>query len=80
MNKILIPLDKVPVGSVCRVISILKSSKLKMRLLDLGIVPDSKIEILRENLGKTSVAYGVKGTVIALRNEDAEKVIVKLGD
>lgn len=48
------------------------------RMLDLGIVKDSKIITLCKSMFSGTVAYLIKGSVIALRKEDANKIKVKL--
>lgn len=50
---------------------------LRNRLLDFGLVPGTKVEgVMSSPLGDP-VAYLVRGTVLALRREDAEAVILQ---
>ena len=56
---------------------ILKKSKIRKRLMDLGIVPGTKILcVIKSPLGDPA-AYFVRGAVIALRNNDSCDIILK---
>lgn len=47
------------------------------RLLDLGLVPGSVVEADLASLLGTPIAYRIRGTLIALRREQADKVLVR---
>lgn len=49
---------------------------LAQRLLDLGLVPKTKVEALFTSRGGDPVAYFVRGTVLALRLSTAREVII----
>jgi len=49
----------------------------RRRLLDFGIVPGSSISIRMNSPLKDPVAYLVKGTLVALRKNQAKKVLIK---
>jgi DtxR family Mn-dependent transcriptional regulator len=49
----------------------------RRRLLDLGILPDTKIEIDLESPLQDPIAYRVRNTSIALRNSLADLVLIK---
>ena len=80
MNRIFIsnPLSLVdiPVGGSARVVNILTIGANRRRLLDLGLVPDSIIKVIRRSPAGNPTAYLIKGTMIALRNEDARQILV----
>ena len=80
MNRIVIsnPLSLVdiPVGGSARVVNILTIGANRRRLLDLGLVPDSIIKVIRRSPAGNPTAYLIKGTLIALRNEDARQILV----
>jgi DtxR family transcriptional regulator, Mn-dependent transcriptional regulator len=46
------------------------------RLLDLGVVPGSVLEIVLVSPGGDPVAYRIRGAAIALRREQAERILV----
>ena len=57
--------------------SIAHKSKIKRRLLDLGIVPGTKIScVIKSPLGDPT-AYFVRGALIALRCSDACDIIIR---
>lgn len=74
-------LNDIPVGCNALVKKINASGIKKRRLLDLGLVPGTKVEAVgRSPLGDPT-AYNIRGAVIALRNEEASMVQVsKLGN
>lgn len=80
MNKIVIPnplsLIDIPVGGSARVVNILTIGPNRRRLLDLGLVPGSQVEIIRRSPAGNPTAYLIKGTLIALRNDDARQILV----
>lgn len=51
---------------------------IKRRLLDLGITEKTLIEKKLENITKNLSAYLFRNTLVAIRNEDAEKVIIEV--
>ncbi|MCX7798367.1 MAG: DtxR family transcriptional regulator [Melioribacter sp.] len=49
----------------------------RRRLLDLGIVPGTKIKAVLESIGKDPVAYEVRGTLIALRKNQSDYIFIQ---
>jgi Fe2+ transport system protein FeoA len=49
--------------------------KLRQRLLDIGFVPETKVKCVRISPFGDPKAFFVRGTVIALRNSDSEKIL-----
>lgn len=66
----------IPVGDSARVVNILTIGANRRRLLDLGLVPGSRVEVIRRSPAGNPTAYLIKGTLIALRNEDARQILV----
>ena len=77
-NKKIISLNKLPIGKTGYVDSLLSLGNERRRMLDLGIVPNTKIEVLYKSPTGDPTAYFIRGTVIAFRKEDAEKIHVKI--
>ena len=73
---IIIPLSKMPVGSSCQIASLNLEGLTRRRMLDLGMVPGTLIECVRKSPSGDPAAYRVRGSLIALRNENADKVDV----
>ncbi|MDI9441761.1 MAG: ferrous iron transport protein A [Firmicutes bacterium] len=49
----------------------------RQRLLDLGLVPGTKVAMLFANPAGSPIAYLIRGTVVALRRETAEAVEIE---
>ncbi len=72
-------LSSLDVGETATVVKLserLRGSN-RRRLLDLGIIPGSKIKVMYENISGNPRAYEVKNTLIALRNDIADLIFVK---
>lgn len=67
-------LNKLPLGCSGKVCSLDFDGKERRRILDLGLTKDTLVESLQASPVGDPVAYLIRGTVIALRNEDAAKV------
>jgi len=69
-------LDVLQIGESA-IIHSLNSTKLeRRRMLDFGLIPEATITALYTSPFNNPTAYLIKGTVIALRNEDARKIII----
>lgn len=51
---------------------------IKRRLLDMGLVKGTTIVPVLTSPSKDPRAFQVRGTIIAIRKEDADKIIIKL--
>ena len=69
-------LNELPLNSNGKIVSIGFSGKLRRRFLDLGFSIGSKVYSAFKSPSGDPVAYIVRGTVIALRNVDAEQIII----
>jgi ferrous iron transport protein A len=67
-------LNELKTGDCAKIQSINFSGSIRRRLRDLGFVDGTKITALQKSPSGDPVAYLVRGTVIALRNDDAEKI------
>lgn len=77
MNKNLIPLYQLPVGSFGKVKYITAEGITRRRMLDLGLIDDTTVESLRKSPAGDPIAYEIRGAVIALRSEEASKIFVE---
>lgn len=50
------------------------SGKLHRRFLDLGIIPGTTVTPIFSSIFNDPIAYEIRGTVIAIRNEDSKKI------
>lgn len=71
-------LDKLPINIVGKVNDIKCVEGIKRRLLDLGIIEGTKIEPVLLSPSGDPRAFSVRGTLIAIRKEDAENIEVIL--
>lgn len=69
-------LDKIPTGASAVVVDVDTNNSLKQRLYDIGLVTGTKIKVVHQSPAGNPRAYLVRGSVIALRNCDAEKISV----
>jgi ferrous iron transport protein A len=51
---------------------------LRQRLLDLGLVPGTPIQVKFVGRGGSPAAYYLRGSLFALRRETAEQILVEL--
>ncbi len=65
-------------GDKARIKTVAAKGKLKQRLTDLGFIPETEIECVKTGLFGDPKAYFIRGTIIALGNETAEKITVLL--
>ncbi|KAJ51993.1 ferrous iron transport protein A [Clostridium tetanomorphum] len=78
MENTLIPLNLIPIGSIAKVKELTSQGISRRRMLDLGLITDTEVESLRQSPSGDPIAYEIRGTVIALRSEEASKILVEL--
>ena len=72
-----IPLNLLPVGETGTVQKLLSDGTQRRRMLDLGLVDGTPVEALQKSPSGDPTAYFIRGAVIALRSEDAGKILIK---
>ena len=70
-------LSEIEVGEVVHVTKISEESCITRRLLDIGLIPGTKIECVLKSPMKNPKAYMIRGAVIAIRNEDADCIEIE---
>lgn len=73
-------LGEAKILSTVKVIDISAKGDLRRRFLDLGIIKGTEIKVLYKSPFGDPRAYLIRGTVIAIREEEARKIIVKSTD
>ncbi len=70
------PLSSLKIGEQGTILGIAKvlRGQQRRRLMDLGIVPGTKIEAELESVTGDPVAYKVRGTTVALRKQQTDKI------
>ena len=72
----MLTLDKLPLNKTCNIVDVQCTGILQRRLLDLGLVNNTPITALfRSPLGDPT-AYEFRGSIIAIRNDEARKIFV----
>ena len=69
-------LTNVEVGREVRVVDLYSHGLLRLRMLDLGIIPGTKIIVNRISPLGDPVAYEIRDTIIALRSEETDLIEV----
>lgn len=72
-----IALHYLPVGNYGRVQRLTAFGLLRRRLLDLGFVPGAEVAVIRKAPFGDPTAYLVRGAMVALRQEEADFILVK---
>lgn len=63
-------------GESCCIRELTMTGKMRSRLMDLGLTSGAVVECLHISSGGDPAAYLISGAVIAIRRNDAEKIIV----
>lgn len=67
-------------GRVGVVTEVSSTGDMKRRFMDLGVVPDTNIRCLFKSPYGDPAAYEIRGTIIAIRKEDAKNVKISISD
>jgi len=76
-KKDILPLSLLPLHTKAIVKQLISTGIIRRRMLDLGLTTGTEIEVLLESPSGGLTAYNIRGAVIALRTEDAGKVLVQ---
>ena len=76
MSENFIPLNALPIGQKAKVKKLTSDGPARRRMLDLGLIFDTVVEALLKSPAGDPVAYDIRGAVIALRSEEAHKILV----
>lgn len=77
MNTTMIPLHFLPIGRKGKVKILTSEGPVRRRMLDLGLISDTEVEALQQSPSGDPIAYRIRGAVIALRSEEASKILVE---
>ncbi|HHW30626.1 MAG TPA: ferrous iron transport protein A [Clostridiaceae bacterium] len=80
MDKDCIPLNLLPLGKKAVVKALTSDGIIRRRMLDLGLVSNTVIEALQKSPSGDPTAYQIRGAVIALRSEEASKIMVTVNE
>ena len=77
--KELVPLSELKAGTISTIDSLNSPDHMRRRLMDLGFSSGTSIKCVQCSPAGDPVAYMLRGTIIALRNEDACHILVRNG-
>ncbi len=77
MDGKIIPLNRLPLGKKARVRELTLHGISRRRLLDLGLIINTEVEALQKSPSGDPIAYLIRGTVIAIRSEEASEILVE---
>jgi len=78
MKSSYVPLNILPLGSVAKVKKLTSDGNTRRRMLDLGLITGTPVEVLHRSPSGDPTAYHIRGAVIAFRSEEAAKIIVEI--
>lgn len=70
-------LNNIDLDTECYVKTIDAEGSIQRRFLDLGLINGTNIIPLSKSPSGDPIAYLIRGTVIAIRSEDASKIVVE---
>ena len=71
-------LDEMKPGQECEVVDVIEEGVLGQRLLDMGFIPGTRIQVVRNAPLVDPVEFLIKGYNLSLRHSEARKVEVTL--
>lgn len=71
-------LDQAPLDAIATVVELTSEGAERRRMLDLGIVPGTRIEVALKNPLGDPTGYRVRGAVVALRRDQARRILITL--
>lgn len=77
MDERYIPLSLLPLGNAAKVQELTMGGNIRRRMLDLGLIKGTRVEAINRSPSGDPVAYFFRGALIALRREEASKIIVE---
>lgn len=75
----LVPLHHLSLGSCGKVRQLNAAGNTRRRMLDLGLICGTRVVALQKSPSGDPIAYEIRGSVIALRSEEAAQILVEEG-
>lgn len=70
-------LDQLKPNAAATVVALTSEGAERRRMLDLGILPGTRIEVVMRSPLGDPVAYRVRGSIVALRQEQAKQIRIQ---
>jgi len=71
-----LPLVQLPRGAKAQIIEIKGNTHLSLRLLEMGFIPGTHLQLISRLLWGGSLAISLRGSMVALRQTDAQNILV----
>ena len=71
-------LDEMKPGQECEVVDVIADGVLGQRLLDMGFIPGTRIQVVRNAPLVDPIEFAMKGYNLSLRHSEAKRVEVTL--
>lgn len=78
LSERVIPLNLLPLGGTGTVKSLMADGIARRRMLDLGLISNTPVEAMQKSPSGDPTAYFIRGAVIALRSDEAKKILVEV--
>lgn len=75
-----VTLDHLPVDQTATVVRLTSNGANRRRMMDLGILPGTHIEVEMQSPLGDPTAYLVRGAVVALRRDQAREIEIQLDE
>ena len=72
-----VSLNDLPIDNFGQV-GYIKDNNLKRRFLDLGLIPNTIVKTERYSPSGNPIAFNIRGTIIAIRKEEAKNILVHI--
>jgi len=73
-------LDQLRPDAVATVVGLTNAGVERRRMLDLGILPGTRVEVVMQSPLGDPVAYRIRGATVALRRDQARQIRVTLAE
>lgn len=70
-------LSYIPIDKTVKIVKIIAQGNMRRRLLDLGFIDGNIVTPLFSDFHKSITAFGINGSVIALRSTESDKILVE---
>lgn len=70
-------LDKLPIGKTAVITAVGGEGALRCRLLDMGLIPKTKVKIIKVAPMGDPIELRVRGYELSIRTEDAQKITIE---
>lgn len=72
-----ITLDALPIGKTATILSVGGAGALRLRLLDMGLIPKTKVTLIKRAPMGDPIELRVRGYELTLRVEDAKQITIR---